>query len=67
MKRQGIDQADQGLSGGTGAQLVQYDQFQEDQDNSPNHKESTFDNLSRRSNRNRIRTRDTLYKDFVCD
>ena len=64
---EGIDQADQGLSGGTGAQLVQYDQFQEDQDNSPNHQESTFDNLSRRSNRNRIRTRDTLYKDFVCD
>ena len=66
-EREGIDKADQEPSGGTGAQLIQYDQFQEDQDNSSNHSESTCDNLSRRSNRNRIRTRDTLYKDFVCD
>ena len=64
---EGIDHADQGQSGETGAQLVQYDQFQEDQDNSPNHQESTLISLSRRSNRNRIRTRDTLYKDVVCD
>ena len=31
-----IDQADQGPRGGTGAQLVHDDQFQEDQDNSRN-------------------------------
>ena len=58
---------DQETSGITGAQLVHPDQPNEIQDASETHQESTQDKFMRRSYRSRVRTRDTLHKDFVCD